>query len=72
MATSSMLNQGGHRLPFTARWPGKIEAASVSDQFICHGDLLATVAAITGVKLAARMKAELAEWVAGRSSVPSR
>lgn len=45
--------EGGHRVPFIARWPGKIEAGSVSDQLICHADLLATFAAITGVKLAA-------------------
>ncbi len=35
--------EGGHRVPFIARWPGKIEAGSVSDQLICHIDLLGHV-----------------------------
>lgn len=39
--------EGGHRVPFIARWPGKIEAGSVSDQLICHVDLLTTLAALT-------------------------
>ncbi|MEI6535571.1 MAG: arylsulfatase [Verrucomicrobiaceae bacterium] len=40
--------EGGHRVPFIARWPGKIDAGSLSDQLICHIDLLATLAALTG------------------------
>ena len=43
--------EGGHRVPFLARWPGKIPASAVSDQVICHVDLMATVAAILGAKL---------------------
>ena len=39
--------EGGHRVPFIARWPGKIEAGSVSDQLICQIDLLSTFAALT-------------------------
>jgi len=38
-------------VPFLARWPGKIAARSVSDQTIAHVDLMATVAALVGVKL---------------------
>jgi arylsulfatase A-like enzyme len=44
--------EGGHRVPFLARWPGKIKPGSVSDETICHVDLMATVAAILGVPLA--------------------
>ena len=44
---------GGHRLPFIARWPGKVKAGSTSDQLICHTDLLATCAEIVGAKLPA-------------------
>jgi arylsulfatase A len=44
--------EGGHRVPFIARWPGKIPAGSVSDQLICQVDFLATFAALTGAKLA--------------------
>ncbi len=38
--------EGGHRVPFIARWPGKIEASSVSDQLISNVDLTATLAAL--------------------------
>jgi arylsulfatase A-like enzyme len=44
--------EGGHRVPFIARWPGQIEAGSVSDQLICHVDMLATLASLTGSRLA--------------------
>jgi arylsulfatase A-like enzyme len=43
--------EGGHRVPFFARWPGKIKAGAVSDETICHVDFMATVAAIIGAKL---------------------
>jgi arylsulfatase A len=40
--------EGGHRIPFIARWPGKIEAGSESDQMICNVDMLATFMALSG------------------------
>jgi arylsulfatase A-like enzyme len=40
--------EGGHRVPFIARWPGKIEAGSKSDQLICNVDMLSTFMALTG------------------------
>jgi len=40
--------EGGHRVPFIARWPEKIEPGSVSHQLICHVDLLATLASASG------------------------
>jgi arylsulfatase A-like enzyme len=43
--------EGGHRVPFLARWPGKIPAAATSDTTMCHVDLLATVAALLGTTL---------------------
>lgn len=43
--------EGGHRVPFLARWPGKIPPGTVSDETICHVDLLATVARVLGVSL---------------------
>ena len=43
--------EGGHRVPFIARWPGKIAAGSVSDQLICNVDMLATLASLTGYPL---------------------
>ena len=39
---------GGHRIPFIARWPGHIEPGSTSDQLICLVDLFATVEELTG------------------------
>ena len=43
--------EGATRVPFTARWPGRIKAGGTSDQLICLTDMLATFAAITGEKL---------------------
>jgi arylsulfatase A-like enzyme len=45
------LYDGGHRVPFIARWPGKIKPGTLSDETICHVDLMATAAAILGAKL---------------------
>ena len=42
---------GGHRVPFIARWPGRIRPRSVSAEPICHVDLMATCAAILGAEL---------------------
>ena len=38
--------EGGHRVPFIAWWPGKIDAGSVSDQLISNVDLTASLAAL--------------------------
>ncbi|MEM6842243.1 MAG: arylsulfatase [Bacteroidota bacterium] len=43
--------EGGHRVPFIAKWPGHIPTGSVSDQLISNLDLLATVAALVQVPL---------------------
>lgn len=45
--------EGGHRVPFIARWPGKVEAGTTCDETICHVDLMATLAALLDVKLPA-------------------
>lgn len=41
--------EGGHRMPFIARWPGTIAPGSVSEQPIVFSDLFATVAALLGL-----------------------
>ena len=46
----------GHRMPFLVRWPGKVKAASVTDQTICFTDLLATFASIVDAELSAEAK----------------
>ena len=43
--------EGGHRMPFIARWPGRIRAGSTSRQTICFTDMLATFAAVADAKL---------------------
>ena len=40
--------EGGHRVPFIAKWPDKINAGISSSEIICATDLLATCAAIVG------------------------
>jgi arylsulfatase A-like enzyme len=42
---------GGHRVPFIARWPGVTKPGSTSAQLICHTDLMATCADILAAKL---------------------
>ena len=43
--------EGGHRIPFIIKWPGKIPAGSKSDQLIGNIDLMASLAALVSVKL---------------------
>jgi arylsulfatase A len=43
--------EGGHRIPFIARWPGKIRPKAVSNEPIELTDMTATFAAIAGYKL---------------------
>lgn len=43
--------EGGHRVPFIARWPEKITAGTTCNETICHVDLMATLAALLQVKL---------------------
>jgi len=43
--------EGGHHIPFIARWPAKVAAGSKSDQVLCLTDLMATCAEILGTKL---------------------
>ena len=43
--------EGGHRVPFIARWPGRIPAGQVSDQLTNTTDIFATVASVVGYKL---------------------
>jgi arylsulfatase A len=40
--------EGGHRVPFTVRWPGQIEPGSASEQTITLADIMATCADVLG------------------------
>ena len=42
---------GGHRIPFIARWPGKVKPGTTSDQLVCLIDFMATCADLLGAKL---------------------
>jgi arylsulfatase A-like enzyme len=42
------VDEGGTRVPFFIRWPGKIKASSRCDKLVRHYDLLPTFAALTG------------------------
>ena len=58
-ANSTLLGQktdaweGGHRVPFVARWPGRISAGTQCDRMLCLTDLMATIAAAANVPLPA-------------------
>ena len=43
--------EGGHRVPFIAKWPGRIKPGSKSDQTICLTDVMATCAAVADIAL---------------------
>ena len=45
--------EGGHRVPFIVRWPGKVKPNTVCDQLVHQADLMATFAEIFGAKLPA-------------------
>lgn len=49
--------EGGQRIPFIAKWPGKIKVGTQSNQLICLVDMMASFAALTGQDIS---KAELA------------
>jgi arylsulfatase A len=45
--------EGGHRVPYVVRWPGKVKPGSTNDHTICLNDLMATAAEIVGAQLPA-------------------
>ena len=47
-ATKADIWEAGHRVPFFAHWPEKIAGDSKCNDVICHTDLLATFAEISG------------------------
>ncbi len=49
--TKGTLFEGGHRVPFLARWPKHIATGTECDTLITHLDMVATFAALTGVTL---------------------
>lgn len=43
--------EGGHRVPFIARWPGKVQPGSRCDEIVGQIDLFATAAEIVGAEV---------------------
>lgn len=70
--------EGGFRVPYIARWPGRIPAGTVCDETINLVDTLATTAALLGEKLpAAGAGAEdsfnvLPAWLGEKTTQPLR
>ena len=65
----------GHRIPFLARWPGKIKPGTVSNQLGCLTDLMATLADMTGFQLpndAGEDSYNLMPALLGRARAPIR
>lgn len=51
LGTKADLFEGGHRVPFIAKWPNKIKKGTVSNETICTTDFMATCAEIVNYKL---------------------
>jgi arylsulfatase A-like enzyme len=45
------IHEGGHRVPFIVRWPGRVQAGTRSDAMFGLHDLFASLAALTGTRL---------------------
>ena len=43
--------EGGHRVPFLVRWPGRIRPGRTSDQLVATTDMMATAAELLGERL---------------------
>jgi arylsulfatase A len=67
--------EGGHRVPFLVRWPGKVEPGTTSAQLTSLTDVMATVAALIGTDLpvdAAEDSFNLLPALLGHDSGPIR
>ncbi len=47
------IHEGGHRVPFLVRWPGRVPAGEVRHELSVHTDLYATFAALLGQQVPA-------------------
>ncbi len=73
--TKADIFDGGHRVPFLVRWPGRVKTGTTSDQLICLNDLFATCADFLGVKLpdnAAEDSVSILPALEGRAVLPLR
>lgn len=49
--TKADIWEAGHRVPYFARWPGRIQPDSQCAETICHTDLYATIADVVGQEM---------------------
>lgn len=64
--------EGGHRVPFIARWPGVIPPGQVTDQMTSTTDIFATLASVVGYALpdeAARDSFDMLPVMLGRQPI---
>lgn len=67
--------EGGHRVPFIARWPSKVKPGSTWNHPACLNDLMATAAELTGATIppnAGEDSVSLLPALLGKSSAPTR
>ncbi|MEM7390785.1 MAG: arylsulfatase [Verrucomicrobiota bacterium] len=64
--------EGGHRVPFIVRWPGRVEPGSRSHQLICLTDVFATVADIVGAPSTAEDSVSFLPALSGREMASTR
>lgn len=67
--------EGGHRVPFLVRWPGKVPAGEISGALACNVDLLATMAALVGKERMAKEAQDsknLLPAILGKTNQPIR
>ena len=67
--------EGGHRVPFLVRWPGKVKPGTTSAQLTSLTDVMATVAAIIDAKLpdtAAEDSFNMLPTLRGEAKAPTR
>jgi arylsulfatase A len=67
--------EGGHRVPFIARWPGKVKPGSTWNHPACLNDLMATAAELTGATIppnAGEDSVSLLPALLGKISAPTR
>jgi arylsulfatase A-like enzyme len=71
----SQIWEGGHRVPFIASWPGKIEAGTENDKLVGLNDIMATCTAMLGDTLpddAGEDSVNLLPLLLGTDSAPVR
>jgi len=49
--TKADIYEGGHRVPFLVRWPGKVKPGTQTDRLTCLTDVFATCADVLGIPI---------------------